>query len=121
MSTVMITHDLGIVAEMAKRVAVFYAGRIVEEAPTAEIFKNPLHPYTMGLMGCIPTIRTDTKRLFVIEGNIPNPTCFPPGCPFHPRCKFATPECSAVEPQKRAFSDTHSVACHHAGQIKKSE
>ncbi|MDL2217202.1 ABC transporter ATP-binding protein [Christensenellaceae bacterium OttesenSCG-928-M15] len=119
MSIVMITHDLGIIAELAKRVAVFYAGRIVEQAPTNEIFNNPLHPYTMGLIGCIPTIKTSTKRLYVIEGNIPDPTDFPPGCPFHPRCACADEICSQEEPQKREYKEGHFVACHFAGEISK--
>ncbi|MEG1660962.1 MAG: ABC transporter ATP-binding protein, partial [Clostridiales bacterium] len=103
MSIVMISHDLGIIAEIAQKVAVFYAGRIVEEAETEALFCTPLHPYTMGLLGCIPTVKTNTRRLYVIEGNIPDPTCFPPGCPFHPRCKFATPICAAEEPPKTEY------------------
>jgi peptide/nickel transport system ATP-binding protein/oligopeptide transport system ATP-binding protein len=117
MSIVMITHDLGIIAEIAKKVAVFYAGRIVEQAPTAELFYQPAHPYTIGLLGCIPTIKTNTRRLYLIEGNIPDPANFPPGCPFHPRCRFATALCRSEEPQKREFSAGHFVACHHAGQL----
>lgn len=117
MSIVMITHDLGIIAELAKRVAVFYAGRIVEEAPTAELFENPLHPYTKGLLGCIPTIKTDTRRLFVIEGNIPDPTALPAGCPFHPRCKYARDICRSQEPQRAAVNERHYAACHLAGRV----
>jgi len=114
MSIVMITHDLGIIAELTKKVAVFYAGRIVEEAATKEIFRNPRHPYTMGLLGCIPTIKTEAKRLYVIEGCIPDPTKFPAGCPFHPRCRYVTEQCRQEEPQKRAHSNNHFVACHRA-------
>lgn len=117
MSIVMITHDLGIIAETAKKVAVFYAGRIVEEACTADIFNSPLHPYTMGLMGCIPTIKTESSRLTVIEGNIPDPTNFPKGCPFNPRCKYATDICKTEEPLKVEYSENHYVACHHAGKL----
>jgi peptide/nickel transport system ATP-binding protein/oligopeptide transport system ATP-binding protein len=118
MSIVMITHDLGIIAELAQRVAVFYAGRVVEEAPTKDIFRNPLHPYTLGLLGCIPTLKTNRRRLYVIEGNIPDPTNFPPGCPFHPRCGYAREICSREEPQKRLFRDKHYVACHCPGEFQ---
>ncbi|MEG1537122.1 MAG: ABC transporter ATP-binding protein [Clostridiales bacterium] len=118
MSIVMISHDLGIIAEIAQKVAVFYAGRIVEEAETEALFCTPLHPYTMGLLGCIPTVKTNTRRLYVIEGNIPDPTCFPPGCPFHPRCKFATPICAAEEPPKTEYAPGHYVACHHGGNCR---
>jgi peptide/nickel transport system ATP-binding protein/oligopeptide transport system ATP-binding protein len=117
MSIVMITHDLGIIAELTKRVAVFYAGRVVEETSTKAIFSNPLHPYTIGLLGCIPTLKTDARRLYMIEGNIPNPVSFPPGCPFHPRCKFAKDICKGTEPQKKQYAEGHLVACHRAGEI----
>ena len=114
MSIVMITHDLGIIAEIAKKVAVFYAGRIVEQAPTQELFKQPAHPYTVGLLGCIPTVKTTARRLYLIEGNIPDPAAFPPGCPFHPRCRYATEICRSEEPQKQEFAPDHFVACHQA-------
>jgi len=117
MSVVLITHDLSIIAEITERVAVFYAGRIVEQAPTVELFMQPLHPYTIGLLGCIPTIKTNTRRLYLIEGNIPDPANFPPGCPFHPRCRFATDICNHEEPEKREYSAGHHAACHHAGHI----
>ncbi|NLK00703.1 MAG: ABC transporter ATP-binding protein [Clostridia bacterium] len=113
MSIVMITHDLGVIADVAKRVAVFYAGRIVEKASTREIFKNPLHPYTVGLLNCIPTIETNTPRLQAVEGNIPDAADFPPGCPFHPRCEKATDICHREEPLKTTPSKNHQVACHH--------
>ncbi|MCL2495821.1 MAG: ABC transporter ATP-binding protein [Clostridiales bacterium] len=116
MSIVMITHDLGIIAEITKRVAVFYAGRIVEQAPTAELFQRPAHPYSIGLLGCIPTIKTNTRRLYLIEGNIPDPASLPPGCPFHPRCRFTTDICRGEAPEQREFSPGHYVACHHAEQ-----
>jgi len=112
MSIVMITHDLGIIAEVAKRVAVFYAGRIVEEAGVKEIFRDPQHPYTMGLLGCIPTLKTEARRLYVIEGNIPDPTNFPAGCPFNPRCRYATEQCRKEAPPQRLHSENHFVACH---------
>ncbi|MCL1974950.1 MAG: ABC transporter ATP-binding protein [Firmicutes bacterium] len=117
MSIVMITHDLGIIAEITTRVAVFYAGRIVEQAPTAELFLQPAHPYTIGLLGCIPTIKTTARRLYLIEGNIPDPASLPGGCPFHPRCRFAKDICKQEEPTKREFAPQHFVACHFAEDV----
>lgn len=117
MSVVMITHDLGIIAEIAKRIVVFYAGRIVEEAETQVIFDKPLHPYTMGLLGCIPTLRTDARRLYMIEGSIPDSANLPCGCPFHPRCRFAKDVCREAEPPKRMHEAGHWVACHRAGEL----
>ncbi|MDR1800336.1 MAG: ABC transporter ATP-binding protein [Lachnospiraceae bacterium] len=112
MSTVMITHDLGIIAELTQRVAVFYAGRMVEEAPTKELFEDARHPYTIGLLGCIPTLRTNERRLYVIEGNIPNPVELPSGCAFHPRCKYAKKQCEEEIPELSKITDKHKVACH---------
>jgi peptide/nickel transport system ATP-binding protein/oligopeptide transport system ATP-binding protein len=117
MNIVMITHDLGIVSEFTQRVAVFYAGRVVEEADTPDIFSNPLHPYTVGLLNCVPAFKTDSRRLYVIEGGIPDPSAFPPGCPFHPRCRFAADICKEREPLNRAYGKGHFAACHRAGEL----
>ena len=89
MAIILITHDLGIVAEMADEVAVMYAGRVVERAPGAAIFDDPQHPYTLGLLGSIPRIEETRDRLLAIEGAVPPPFALPPGCRFHPRCAFA--------------------------------
>jgi oligopeptide/dipeptide ABC transporter ATP-binding protein len=86
MAVMLITHDLGVVAENADVVAVMYAGRIVEYGSVVDVFKNPLHPYTKGLFGSMPVLGQEKSRLQAIPGNVPNPANFPPGCPFHPRC-----------------------------------
>ncbi|WP_368383555.1 ABC transporter ATP-binding protein, partial [[Clostridium] symbiosum] len=93
MSIMIVTHDLGVISDVADRVVVFYSGQIVEEARTADLFKHPKHPYTKGLLACIPTLQTKAQRLQVIEGNIADPANRPSGCPFHPRCRYATERC----------------------------
>ncbi len=113
MSIVMITHDLGVVADIVDNVAVFYAGTIVEKAGKRSIFKNPRHPYTAGLLNCIPTLRTDTKRLSVIDGSIPNAAHLPKGCAFSPRCKFATDLCREQSPPAVECEPGHMCACHY--------
>jgi oligopeptide transport system ATP-binding protein len=93
-----ISHDLGLVAEMAQRVIVMYAGKIVEEAPVEALFADPRHPYTRGLLASIPNLTGGRGQLSVIEGSVPLPGSFPAGCRFHPRCPVALPECSNAEP-----------------------
>jgi oligopeptide/dipeptide ABC transporter ATP-binding protein len=112
MSIVIVTHDMGVIAEIAKRVLVYYAGRIVEEADTMSLFDNPTHPYTKGLLGCIPRINVRKNRLNVIKGVIPDILSLPKGCPFHPRCDYATAICYKKEPKLVSLSDNHKVACH---------
>jgi oligopeptide/dipeptide ABC transporter ATP-binding protein len=104
MAILMITHDLGVVASLASRVAVMYAGRIVEMAGTRDLFERPRHPYTLGLFESRPRLRARRERLEVIAGAVPNPTSFPEGCRFHPRCKFVATQCrtedvSLAEPE----------------------
>ena len=111
MTILFITHDLGVVAEMADRVIVMYAGRIVEEAPVRDLFARPLHPYTEGLITCIPKIEDDVPRLNVITGMVPPPTDFPPGCRFHPRCPYVQPLCSAKTPEMTQHNAS-KVDCH---------
>ncbi|MGH7101608.1 MAG: ABC transporter ATP-binding protein [Acetobacteraceae bacterium] len=111
MAIVLITHDLGVVAEVADRVAVMYAGRIVEEAPTISLFDDPQHPYTLGLLGSIPRLDQAHERLLAIEGAVPPPFALPPGCRFHPRCVFAAPECAMCDPPLAALGPGHRVAC----------
>jgi oligopeptide/dipeptide ABC transporter ATP-binding protein len=89
MSILIITHDLGVVAEIADEVVVMYAGRIVERADVHELFAHPLHPYTQGLLRCMPRLSQAKRRLDVIPGTVPNPLDFPPGCKFHPRCPLS--------------------------------
>ena len=98
MAIILITHDLGIVAEMANEVAVMYAGRVVERAPGAAIFDDPQHPYTLGLLGSIPKIDENRDRLLAIEGTVPAPFDLPQGCRFHPRCVFADAACTVQDP-----------------------
>lgn len=114
MSIVFVSHDLGVIAEIAERVAVFYGGKVVEEGDTVSLFKNPTHPYTEALFGCIPLINTKAKRLNVIEGFIPDPVELPPGCSFMPRCKYAGIHCSSEMPELYKVSDMHIAACHRA-------
>jgi len=114
MAIILITHDLGIVAEMADEVAVMYAGRVVERSPGAAIFDDPQHPYTLGLLGSIPKIEDARDRLLAIEGTVPPPFDLPSGCRFHPRCVFADAACSAQDPPLRQVNESHRVACLHA-------
>jgi len=112
MAVLMITHDLGVIAETAEDVVVAYAGKAVEYADVVTIFKSPAHPYTQALYNSIPRL-TDTKkrRLEVVSGIVPNPLEFPPGCRFHPRCKYARDFCRTDEPQLISISENHGVRC----------
>ena len=101
MAIILITHDLGVVAEMADEVAVMYAGRVVERSSGTGIFDDPQHPYTLGLLGSIPKIEENLDRLLAIEGSVPAPFALPQGCRFHPRCVFAATECTQVDPPLR--------------------
>jgi peptide/nickel transport system ATP-binding protein len=114
MAIILITHDLGIVAEMADEVAVMYAGRVVERAPGAAIFDDPQHPYTLGLLGSIPRIEEQRERLLAIEGAVPPPFDLPTGCRFHPRCVFCAPECKVQDPPLRELAAQHEAACLRA-------
>lgn len=110
-SMLMITHDLGIVAEVCDEVSIMYAGRIVEHGTLVDIFENTSHPYTEGLFGSLPNIEKRTEALKPIPGLMPDPTNLPSGCPFHPRCKYATDLCAKRIPVSTKLSDTHMVAC----------
>jgi len=107
----MITHDLGVVAEMADYVVVMYAGKVVEEAEVKELFKNPTHPYTIGLLNSIPKLDDNSEVLDTIEGSVPNPLYLPEGCYFAPRCKFATDKCRTEMPELRTLKNGHKVRC----------
>jgi peptide/nickel transport system ATP-binding protein len=111
MAIILITHDLGVVAEMADEVAVMYSGRVVERSPGPEIFDDPQHPYTLGLLGSIPKIEEDRDRLLAIEGSVPAPFDLPAGCRFHPRCVFAEPACAETDPALREITPGHRAAC----------
>lgn len=106
-----ITHDLGVIADMADRVLVMYAGKIVESADVYSLFKSPLHPYTEALLKSIPQLNGRKERLHVIEGNVPTPQNIPKGCRFHPRCKFAKQICLEKEPKLTKVGENHSVSC----------
>lgn len=119
MSILFITHDLGVVADMADRVVVMYAGIVVEEARVEEIFQRPLHPYTLGLLEAMPSLNSRGKRLRTIQGTLPNPLQKPSGCRFHPRCPFATNKCRTEEPSLESVgSDERKVACWHYDQLE---
>ena len=111
MSMIMITHDLGIVAEVCDEVAVMYAGRIVEMGTLEDIFHRTRHPYTEGLFNSLPNINARVDELTPIPGQMPDPTNLPPGCAFAPRCRYATEACKEAVPEARAVSETHTVAC----------
>jgi peptide/nickel transport system ATP-binding protein len=109
-AVMLITHDMGVIAETADRVAVMYAGRIVEIGPVRDVIQNPLHPYSRGLMGSIPTLRSDNERLTQIPGAMPRLGAIPSGCAFHPRCPRAFSPCSKVRPEPRPEAGS-KVAC----------
>ena len=111
-SILLITHHLGLVAEMCDRVAVMYAGSVVEEAPTRDVFYRPAHPYTVGLLKSIPSLDGKKGELPVIPGRVPDLVTPPTGCRFHPRCPFAMDVCSREKPPMVAIGPGHRVACH---------
>jgi peptide/nickel transport system ATP-binding protein len=111
---ILITHDLGVVAELADDVVVMYAGRIVERATVAALFAEPQHPYTVGLLGSIPRLDIEQDRLAAIEGQVPNPLAPVPGCRFHPRCPFAIERCMHEDPPLLDLGNGHESACWRA-------
>lgn len=111
-SMLLITHDLGVVAEVADKVAIMYAGEIIEHGTLEDIFLRPAHPYTVGLFGSIPKLDEEVEFLAQIEGIMPDPVDLPPGCPFHPRCKYAEPMCAESKPGlTRLAGEEHTVRC----------
>ncbi|MCC6949740.1 MAG: ABC transporter ATP-binding protein [Bradyrhizobiaceae bacterium] len=119
MATIFITHDLGVIAQFADRVAVMYAGRIVEQAPVERIFETPRHPYTRALLESIPSIARDVRRLTVIPGTVPPLTEFPSGCRFAPRCSYARDECATMPEDFLAWpGKAHSVACIRMDELE---
>jgi len=111
MAIMIITHNMGVVAEMADRVIVMYAGRIVERAPVAELFERPAHPYTRGLLDSIPALDDERDRLRTIPGTLPNPAALPPGCRFEPRCQWRIAACAAAVPPLMPLREGHESAC----------
>ncbi len=110
-AVLLVSHDLGIISQMCHRVLVMYAGRIVEEGPIGRIFEAPAHPYTQGLIACLPRAE-GTERLGSIRGVMPGLTAIPRGCRFHPRCPVAEPRCAEEEPLLRRVGPGHRAACH---------
>lgn len=110
-SIMLITHDLGVVAQVADRVNVMYAGKVVETASVTELFKNPKHPYTQGLMKSMPSLATEGERLSTIEGSVPNPLYLPKGCYFADRCPKAMPRCRLSQPIDTDLGNGHHVWC----------
>ena len=107
----LITHDLGVVAQNCDTVAIIYAGEIVEYGTLQQVYKNILHPYTEGLFGSVPRLETNSKRLAAIDGMMPDPTALPKGCKFAERCKYATDRCRAELPDMYELEDGHKVRC----------
>lgn len=118
MAVIIITHNMGVIAETADRVLVMYAGRIVEQAPVETIFDRPLHPYTKGLLSCVPSLEGELDRLQAIPGALPDPRRRPAGCRFAPRCGYAVPECAEGIPPLARFAPEHLAACIRAGSIQ---
>ncbi|OGJ89504.1 MAG: peptide ABC transporter ATP-binding protein [Candidatus Raymondbacteria bacterium RifOxyC12_full_50_8] len=112
MGMIFITHDLGIVAELADSVAVFYAGKVAERGKTRDIYEDPKHPYTVGLLHAVPLLDETQERLHVIPGNLPDPTCYPVGCRFYDRCERKTEKCLA-QPLEFPAGPGHMAACFH--------
>ena len=108
---ILITHDLGIVSEVCDKVAIMYAGRIIEFGTLEDIYRNPTHPYTLGLFGSIPKLDQKIRRLTPIKGLMPDPTNLPEGCAFAPRCNHACEACMNKRPETEMMNDTHAVAC----------
>jgi oligopeptide/dipeptide ABC transporter ATP-binding protein len=120
MAIMIITHNMGVIAETADRVLVMYAGRVVEEAPVARLFDKPLHPYTQGLLECVPSLTEETERLVAIPGTLPDPARRPRGCRFAVRCRHALPECRKALPPLTAYDTAHTAACIRAAEFAAS-
>jgi peptide/nickel transport system ATP-binding protein/oligopeptide transport system ATP-binding protein len=117
MSIIIITHNMGVIAEVADRVLVMYAGRIVEQSPAADLFDAPQHPYTKGLLACVPTLQQDRHRLIAIPGSLPEPARRPPGCRFAPRCTYRIEACRTAIPPLVMQREDRAVACIRADEL----
>ena len=120
MAIMIITHNMGVIAETADRVLVMYAGRVIEEAPVARVFDHPVHPYTRGLLECVPSITEDRARLIAIPGTLPDPARRPPGCRYSVRCRYAQPSCSEALPPLILEEADHWAACLRAKELAAS-
>jgi len=121
MSVLLITHNLGIIAENCQRVGVMYGGHIVETAAVKTIYKDPRHPYTQALMAAIPRLDLSIDKLQTLPGSVPDLIDPPTGCRFHPRCSYATSKCAEVVPPLKIWTSDHEVACHHHEEINASK
>jgi oligopeptide/dipeptide ABC transporter ATP-binding protein len=117
MAIMIITHNMGVIAEVADRVLVMYAGRIVEQSPAADLFDAPQHPYTKGLLACVPTLQQDRHRLIAIPGSLPEPARRPPGCRFAPRCTYRIEACRTAVPPLVMQREDRAVACIRADEL----
>ena len=116
-SLLMITHNLGIISELCEKVAVMYAGRIIEYGTVKDVFTDPKHPYTIGLLGALPTLDGGKERLHAIPGTIANPQNLPNGCRFHPRCNSCMEKCKTSAPKMVKINDNHYVECYAHGEV----
>ena len=116
-SLLMITHNLGIISELCRNVAVMYAGAIIEYGSVKEVFTNPMHPYTKGLLGAIPTLDDQKERLVAIPGEVANPYHLPKGCGFNPRCECKNADCAEEIPPMIKINESHYVSCFHCGEV----
>ena len=116
-SLLMTTHNLGIISELCKNVAVMYAGAIIEYGSVKEVFTNPMHPYTKGLLGAIPTLDDQKERLVAIPGEVANPYHLPKGCSFNPRCECKNADCAEEIPPMIKINESHYVSCFHCGEV----
>jgi oligopeptide/dipeptide ABC transporter ATP-binding protein len=117
MAVMLITHNMGVIAETADRVMVMYSGRVIEQALVAELFDHPLHPYTRGLLSCVPTLDQEQARLVAIPGSLPEPSRRPQGCRFRGRCEFEVGACSEAVPTLRPLAEAHAAACIRAEEL----
>lgn len=116
-SLILVSHDLGVISQMASKVIVMYAGEVIESGSVSDVLDKPLHPYTYGLIDSAPTLDTTIEGIHPIPGQAPNPADMPSGCHFHPRCKYRRDICRTRKPDYREISDGRHVACHFAGEI----
>ena len=112
MALLLISHNLGVVAEIADRVMIMYAGEIVEDASAEQIFNDPKHPYTHGLLCAIPGTTMVGEEFYVIKGRVPNPLFYPKGCRFAPRCPYCTELCEKEHPAVYSMGEKHTICCH---------
>ena len=117
LSLVFVTHDLGVVSQVAERLAVMYTGRLVETGTTAAVLATPRHPYTAGMLAAAPDVDTPEREPLAIPGSLPDPLRLPSGCTFHPRCRFATPECVTTDVRLEPVGPDHEAACLHSDEL----